>query len=70
MKRLFYLFLMMVCCLSACLEVPSQFGVDLNVETSSELGPDTLARIDAVNQTRKVQPIPSTNFLVNGFAIS
>jgi PKD repeat protein len=51
MKRLLYLFMIMVCCLFACIEVPSQFGVDLNVETSSELGPDTLARIDAVNQT-------------------
>lgn len=36
--------------LAAC-DIPSRFNVDMNVETTSELGPDTLARIDAVNRT-------------------
>ncbi len=51
MKRLFCLFMLLACCQSACVDIPSQFGFDVNLETSSELGPDTLARIDAVNQT-------------------
>ena len=51
MKSLVYLCMVVVCCVSACVDIPSQFGFDVNVETNSELGPDTLARIDAVNQT-------------------
>lgn len=51
MRHLFSLLIIFTCCLSACVDIPSQFGFDVNVETSSELGPDTLARIDAVNQT-------------------
>jgi len=51
MRHLMCLFIILVCCLTACVDIPSQFGLDVNVETSSELGPDTLARIDAVNQT-------------------
>lgn len=35
--------------MNGCVDIPNAF--DVNVETSSELGPDTLSRIDEINET-------------------
>lgn len=43
--------LLVVISSAGCNLIPSAFDVDLDVETTSELGPDTLERIDAVNDT-------------------
>lgn len=55
MKRLLITLLLIVFMLGGCDGIPVDVGIDVGVEaeieTTSELGPDTLARIDAVNRT-------------------
>lgn len=51
MKRLIWILLLGVFVLGGCIPSDFNFGLKAEIETSSELGPDTLARIDAVNRT-------------------
>jgi PKD repeat protein len=53
MKRAIFSLVAILILLAAasCDLIPSSFNIEADVETTSELGPDTLARIDAVNDT-------------------
>ncbi len=53
MKRILLSLLLMAFLLGGCDIIPSSmsFGLEAEIETTSELGADTLARIDAVNRT-------------------
>jgi len=52
MKRAMFFFVSILFLLAApgC-NIPTSFNLEAEVETTSELGPDTLARVDAVNDT-------------------